>query len=149
MANKSNWKGTESKAAALFPGGKRRHRVGLGDYYLIADDIVWGHEHIESEKIPGKNGKRAWTQRRVVKNRLQQTGGEAEYPPVYIDAKKKTKTFLHTEFTRILDKYTRGGEGRLVIVRQKFNDKLILVTVDGDFFEELIEAWCVQKGVDF
>lgn len=133
---KSNWKGTERMAAALFPGGKRRPRVG-GTYALTADDVVWGPECLIHHPP------------RVVKQFLHDgTDFTRSYPPVYIDAKKKKVSALVTEFDEVEAKYVRPKAcGRLVLVTHKKGQKRVLVTVADEFFKELIESWCRERGL--
>lgn len=128
MANKSNWKGTEKLAARLFPGGRRRTRVGGGSYAILADDVIWGLE------CDAENG-------RIRK--LPIIDGRA----IYIDCKKKSVSGLVSEFKSILSKYRTSVRDRLILITHRKNEKQMLVTVDQDFFHELIRSWCRERDL--
>ena len=129
MANKSNWKGSESKAAQLFPGAKRRLRT-MGDWGIVADDVVWGPEHMEYTQPTTTTAKET----RVVK----------EWG-VYIEVKKRSKSFLTNLFYEMKEKYARLKGNALVLVVHLKGNRQQLVIVEGDFFKELIEAWAAKK----
>ena len=133
MANVSNWKGSERKAARLFPGGVRRPRVG-GTYALLADDVCWGAEKLLSHRRPP----------RIVKRCLNVSAGIGG---VYIDCKKKAKSALFKEFIEVEKKYLRRKIDRLVLVTHRKGDHRQLVTVDDQFFGDLIRAWCAKYGL--
>ena len=128
MANKSNWKGSEAKAALLFPGARRRTRVGGGTYALLADDIVWGPE------VMATDGKSI--------SKMPMFPGAK---PIYIDVKKRARIALVTEFKKAEKKY----KGCLILIAHKKNDSRQFVLVDDEFFSELIAAWCKYRELKF
>lgn len=128
--NTSNWKGSEVKAAKLFPGGRRRARVG-GTYALVADDVIWGPERLLNGNPP-----------RVVKAAL---GGK--YSSCYIEVKKRSSCAVTTMFKTTEKKYRVGDDNRLVMVIHPKYDKRQYVMVADEFFAELIRAWCHACGL--
>lgn len=159
MANKSNWKSSEKKAAELFPGGIRRPRVG-GTYAKIADDVIWGPELERTERVQikvkvkvrdpktgrkkstGKTRKMMITQPRVIKR-----GFCEEISPIYIESKKRNKSETVRFFRESEKKYFQNTGDRLVLVQHVLGEHRQFATVDGDFFKELIRAWCMERNL--
>jgi hypothetical protein len=140
LANTSNWKGTEHKAAKLFPGGRRRTRVGGGTYALIADDVIWGPEVQIGDK--------------VFKYPLITLDGH-RVPPLFIECKKRTAISTVSEFKKAESKYRplyKGVEGgdrpaELVAVFHVKNDHRQYVLVSDSFFKELLRCWILEHNI--
>lgn len=145
MANKSNWKYTEKKAARLFPGGRRRPRVG-GDYSMLADDVIFGPEIARSE------GGKTW----VEKLPLKGMGGRLILPPVFIECKKRKAVKAISDYRRTEAKYIRlyqkpEGEkagANLVMVFHVLREQRQFVMLSDSFFHELFSAWLMFNEVD-
>ena len=159
MANKSGWKDSERKAAKLFPGGKRRTRVGGGTYAEVADDVIWGPEYQTNQnvmvKVPimvkdpktgkkkrsGKFTKRKMVQPRVIKMTLtREVGAKYGYPPVYIEVKKRTRVSEAIKMLRDAERKYITGAGKVVLIQHAKGSPDQFVTVRDEFFAELILA---------
>jgi hypothetical protein len=128
--NKSNWKGSEKKAARLFPGGTRRLRVGMGSYASVADDVVWGPEKILAHSV----------------EKLDLRGSEFSDPPVYIEVKKREKIEAVKLLKEAEAKYRRKSADRLVLVLHVKNDPRQFVLVPDEFFAAMLRSWCHERG---
>lgn len=138
--NRSNWKGSETKLAKLFPGGKRRTRVGGGTYAEVADDVIWlFKERRRSGKTP-----------RIIKLAIEIPAGlVAKYIyPIYIESKKRARCELVSFFKTSEKKYFQCPEDRLALGIHVKHDPRLFVMVDERFFKELIEHWYYSKGLD-
>jgi hypothetical protein len=122
MANKSNWKHSEALAAKLFPGAKRRMRVGGSPYDVKADDVVWLFNEVAFHK-------------RVVKK------GRGAIPPVYIEVKKRAKFEVVSMLRDAEKKYHTDAKDRTVLVLHRKRDRRLVVALDSEFFAELLRAW--------
>jgi hypothetical protein len=132
--NTSNWKGSEAKAAKLFPGGRRRTRVGGGTYALVADDVIW---LFREKTIPGKNP-------RVVKKTIHAAD---PIPPLYIEVKKRASSQMVTTFRQSEKKYFTDSHDRLVLVTHVKGERRQFVMMDDTFFHELLLSWCRERGL--
>lgn len=135
MANVSKWKDTEKKAALLFPGGRRRTRIG-GPYDLVADDVIWGPEE--------KRGKKVFKQ--SLPNAFNYT-----IPPLFIECKKRAAIATVSEFKKAEKKYRKlyegDGNAELVAIFQVKYDKRQFVMVSDDFFEDLLSCWIDRNQI--
>ena len=123
--SKSNWKGSERKAAKLFPGGSRRLRMGAFSSMVSADDI-----------------RLEWCKEIKIGNRIVKVPRVSAKPGVYVDVKKKATTSLVTGFDAMEEKYcTSKYGGRMILITHKKGDSRQLVTMADEFFKEMFDAW--------
>lgn len=126
--SKSNWKGSERKAALLFPGGKRRLRVGAFSNLVSADDI-----------------KLHWCVEKKLGNQIVKIPRVSAKPGVYVDVKKKGKSSVVSEFKAMEAKYCKTKyKGRMLLITHLKGDNRQFVTMADEFFQEMFEAWYLK-----
>lgn len=119
---------------------------------MIADDVVWLFAEYE-ETVKRKNKKKPTKKHPHPKQWIVEPHIRKQpffkAPPIYIECKKRIGSDRTTTFFRkTKEKYCDQPTDRLVLITQVKCSPQMLVTVEDEFFKELMQAWVEWKGFD-